>query len=404
LPSLRIALACAVAVLALPGRAQQAPPASPVVETFALKSAVYGGERRVVVRVPPTYRHDGRRYPVLYLTDGSRNLPLLAQTVAFLAANGRMPEMIVVGIDPVRRDEELTFSKGTVEGEGVPAQRPTGGDAARFLSFLEKEVIPWTEKTYRTEPYRVLHGHSFGGLFALYTLWARPELFRARLVIAPTLTWNGDEPVRRVKELVAARQDLAGAVVFILGDEGDAQAAQFEALKGALAVAAPALRATGLRFPGEDHGTILFDGNYRGLQAVFDGWRMPVAAGGIGPRGGAAAVEAHFAKLGERLGWKGLRAPEVALNLAGYQQLRDGDLTAAIVTLQRSAALYPESANAHDSLGEAFERAGQLGDAKREYQTAWIAGDEAHDPNTPVYKHNYDRVAGAVKTGVGVMP
>jgi uncharacterized protein len=404
LPSLRIAVACLLVALALPGRAQQAPPAPPTLETFALKSAVYGTERRVVVRTPPTYRHDGRRYPVLYLTDGSRNLPLLAQTVAFLAANGRMPEMIVVGIDPVRRDEELTFSKGTVEGEGVPAQRPSGGDAARFLSFLEKEVIPWTEKTYRTEPYRVLHGHSFGGLFALYTLWARPELFQARLAIAPTLTWNGDEPVRRMKELVAARHDLAGALVFTVGDEGDAQAAQFEALKGALAAAAPALRATGLRFPGEDHATVLFEGNYHGLQAVFDGWRMPVPAAGIGPRGGAAAVEAHFAKLGERLGWKGLRPPEVTINLAGYQQLRDGDVSAAIGTFQRNAALHPESANAHDSLGEAFERAGQLGDAKREYQAAWIAGDKLHDPNTPVYKQNYERVAGAARSGVGVMP
>lgn len=398
-----LALTLLAALPALPVLAQAPARPAPPVEAVALKSEVYGGERRVVVRLPATYRTGARRYPVLYLTDGSRNLPLLAETVAFLAANGRMPEMIVVGIDPVQRDDELTPSRGTVAGEPL-AQRETGGGAARFLEFVETEVVPWVERTYRTEPFRVLHGHSFGGLFALYTLWARPQLFHARIAVAPTLTWNGDEPVRRVKELVASGKAPAGALVFTLGDEGDALAARFEELKAALAPAAPGLRCTGLRFPGEDHGSVLLESNHRALRAVFQGWQMPIPRAGLGPRGGAAAVEAHFAALGERLGWKELRAPEAIVNLAGYQQLRDDDVTGAIVTFQRNVKAYPDSANAHDSLGEAFERAGQLADARREYQAAWIAGEKLDDPNTPVYRQNFERVSAAARPGVGVAP
>ena len=40
---------------------------------------------------------------------------------------------------------------------------PTSGNADRFLEFVARELIPWTEKTYRTSELRVLAGHSAGG-------------------------------------------------------------------------------------------------------------------------------------------------------------------------------------------------------------------------------------------------
>lgn len=387
--------AFALLALALPSPAQQPPPAA-ATTTVTLKSAVYGAERRILVHTPAGYERSARRYPVLYLTDGARQLPLLAQTVAFLAGNGRMPEMIVVGVDHVDRTNELTPTPGTVAGEG-PFDLGTAGGADRFLAFLEREVIPHVEQAYRTEPFRALQGHSFGGLFALHTLVARPELFQARIAIAPTLTWNEDEPVRRVKDLLAARKDPAGALFVTLGDEGPRLARQAEALKALLAGAAR-LRGEVRHLPGEDHGSVVFDSNYHGLRFVFDGWRMPVAAGAIGPRGGAAAVEAHFAKLADRLGWRPA-PPEVLVNLAGYQQLRDGEVDAAIATFQRNVAWHPGSANVHDSLGEAFEKAGRLEDAVRAYRAAWEAGQRTSDPNTDVFRRNHERALAAREAG-----
>lgn len=386
---MRTLAALTLAALTLPAAAQVEPPAA-TTRAVALASAVYGAERRLVVRLPPGYERGARRYPVLYLTDGSRQLPLLAQTVQFLAAHGRIPELILVGIDPVDRTNELTPTPGAVPGEAFDTR--TAGGADRFLAFLEREVVPHVEATYRTEPFRILHGHSFGGLFALHTLTARPGLFQARIAIAPTLTWNGGEPVRRVRELVAAAKDPSGLLVVTMGDE-PAQLPQLEALREALA-GAGRLRSEVVRLEDEDHGTVVFGSSYRGLKASFAGWRMPVAEGGIGPRGGAAAVEAHYARLSERLGWR-IVPPEVVVNLAGYQQLRDGEVDAAILTFQKNVAWHPESANVHDSLGEAFERAGRLADAAREYRAAWEAGRRAGDPNAPIYEQNLKRVSAA---------
>ena len=42
-----------------------------------------------------------------------------------------------------------------------------------FLQFIADELSPYIEKNYRArETGRVLAGHSFGGLFALYALFA----------------------------------------------------------------------------------------------------------------------------------------------------------------------------------------------------------------------------------------
>jgi predicted alpha/beta superfamily hydrolase len=55
---------------------------------------------------------------------------------------------------------------------------PNSGGAPAFLDFLEHELIPFIDRTYRTNTSdRGLLGHSLGGLFALYALEQRPRCF-----------------------------------------------------------------------------------------------------------------------------------------------------------------------------------------------------------------------------------
>ena len=64
-------------------------------------------------------------------------------------------------------------------------------------------------------------------------------------------------------------------------------------------------------------------------------------------------------------------APAVAenrLNRLGYQYLRLGQPADAVAVLQLYIALYPDSANAHDSLGEALMTTGHLGAAIASYR------------------------------------
>ncbi len=64
---------------------------------------------------------------------------------------------------------------------------PTGGGADNFVRFFKTELIPYINKNYKVEPFKVLIGHSYGGVFAMHALISDPELFDAYIAIDPKL-------------------------------------------------------------------------------------------------------------------------------------------------------------------------------------------------------------------------
>ena len=83
---------------------------------------------------------------------------------------------------------------------------------------------------------------------------------------------------------------------------------------------------------------------------------------------------------------------ESVLNRRGYDLLRKGDVEGAIRVFQRNVEAYPDSANVHDSLGEAYERAGRKAEARASYEMALKIGTERNDPNVAVFRENAERV------------
>lgn len=144
-------------------------PNIPGVTTIRLKSTVLGEDRVILVRLPQSYEAGNQRYPVLYLLDGDAHIAHTSATADFLARNGRMSELIVVGIPNTDRTRDLSPTKVSTPGATGAPQFPTSGGGDNFLKFLETELIPEIDKTYRTHPYRILAGHSLGGLFARCT-------------------------------------------------------------------------------------------------------------------------------------------------------------------------------------------------------------------------------------------
>ncbi|MGQ0761708.1 MAG: alpha/beta hydrolase-fold protein, partial [Acidobacteriota bacterium] len=73
-----------------------------------INSTVLGEKRNILVRTPAGYETNKQSYPVLYLTDGDAHISHTSATVEFLARNGRMSEMIVVGIPNTDRARDLS--------------------------------------------------------------------------------------------------------------------------------------------------------------------------------------------------------------------------------------------------------------------------------------------------------
>lgn len=361
---------------------------------LTIKSAILGEERAFLVRTPRGYQQGSDRYPVLYITDGDRNIGHTAATVQFLAENGRMPEMIIVGISNTDRTRDLTPSNASLSELGQEVKFPTSGGADRFLDFIEKELIPLVESTYRVQPYRVFAGHSFGGLLAIHTFSTRPELFNAYIAVAPSLQWDKEMVVKKTATLISARPELQRTVYAALGNEPGAPMEAFKHLQQLLGKS----KVKGLEFGSdlmmdEDHGSIVMRAHDRGLRAVFAGWQPPREKDGS-IAGGLAGAEKHYAALSQRIGYQ-VEVPEALVNQLGYQLLlQQKKVDEAIAVFKVNALRHPESANVHDSLGEAYEAAGQLDLARAGYQKAIEIGTEKNDPNLAAYK---DHLAGLDK-------
>lgn len=67
---------------------------------------------------------------------------------------------------------------------------PSGG--AAFITFLDTVLRPWVHSYFPNANFHRdgLYGHSFGGLFVIYALLTRPDLFDVYLSASPYLIWN----------------------------------------------------------------------------------------------------------------------------------------------------------------------------------------------------------------------
>ncbi len=172
--------------LVLPARVAHAQvPASGIVTIGTVDSVMSGvlkERRKVLIYTPPSYRDTTfapRRYPVLYLLDGDAHFHSVTGLIQILATgvNGTfvIPEMIVVAIPNTDRLRDLspTHVDNGFDGKPSPAMKTSGG-MPNFLSFIRGELIPHVDSAYRTAPYRVLVGHSLGGIAVVNALYTMP--------------------------------------------------------------------------------------------------------------------------------------------------------------------------------------------------------------------------------------
>lgn len=154
---------------------------------FPLQSREAGHLYHIYVRLPEGYQAEpARRYPVVYLLDGDSLFPILAATHLFLTIDDKIPEAIVVGISygsfakPANR-RHIDFMP---PAEGVAA---SDSGTVAFQRFLENELLPAVEQRYRADPARrVLFGQSRAGAMVLYSAFAEPDLFWARIASNPS--------------------------------------------------------------------------------------------------------------------------------------------------------------------------------------------------------------------------
>lgn len=256
-------------------------------ETHTIHSTILNEDRIIDIQLPKNYSNENfskGKYPVVYVLDGDSNFSLMASLERFSTKflYRSQPEMIVVGIRNVDRARDYTPTKSSEMTKDNKLVYETSGGADLFAGFIEKDLKPYINKHFRTNGFDVLHGHSFGGLFAIHTLINHTNLFDAYIAIDPSLWWDNKVVYKQVKKDFKTK-DLKNKSLFValayeeLGSQTD-RLEHGSTIKKFCEEVMPEsnLKASWKYYPDYDHGSVPVPSAYDAMTSIFKGIELKV--------------------------------------------------------------------------------------------------------------------------------
>jgi predicted alpha/beta superfamily hydrolase len=136
---------------------------------------------------------------------------------------------------------------------------------------MEKELIPYVDMAFRTQPQKVLAGHSLAGTFTLYSFLTKPELFNAYISLSPCLFWHDRLMLKKTASFLEKHKKL-DRTLFIAHEYKDGSpAATIQEFENSFNKNAPQnLRWVSLLKDKDDHFSFVHTAFYDALEFIFD--------------------------------------------------------------------------------------------------------------------------------------
>lgn len=370
----------------------------------SIYSQVLNESRTIYIQLPADYNPmKNKKYPVVFILDGEVFLPTLSDVQSYYSG-GFTPEMVLVGIANVNnRTRDLTTSKIT-EKYGMPF-KDENGEARNFLNFIEEELIPFVENKYPVTNYRTLIGHSYGGLFTIYTLLNKPGLFANYLAIDPSLDWDNQKLLADGQNKLSGNNYNGKSLFMSLGGQLHMQNSKimidnvmqdssdftlFARSNIAFSDIVVQNEQNGLAFywkfyPNDLHGTIAFPSIMDGLITVFEWYQMEntdkINSFDTPKEELFRIIKYREKKLKEHFGYSEPPYPEELLNMSGYMNMDMNQPEKAKMYFELAIEYYAQSANAYDSMADYYEAQGDLNKALKFVQKASELSDDVYFKN-----------------------
>lgn len=312
-----------------------------------IQSTILNEERTYWVSLPENYtneKFETQNYPVIYLLDGEKYFHTVTGMVKNLA-NGyypQIPECIVIAIKNTNRSRDLTPTT-------VTDLSYESGGADKFETFITDELIPEVNKNYNTLDYKILIGHSFGGLFAFNLALNTPSPFNAYIVIDPSLWWDNNTTVQKLERTLKTK-DFKGTTLFFanansIGNQKEPSTqhyAHFEAKKISLKLVEEnlpkKLNFHSKYYKEEDHGSVVLPSLIDGLRTVFEGFRINVKELIKNP----SLLEHNYQLLSDKIGFD-FKPQSSYLDRVVDLALKQGEKENAEILHNLSKKLHPQN-------------------------------------------------------------
>jgi len=229
-------------------------------------------------------------------------------------------------------------------------------------------------------------------LMVVNALVHHPELFSNYMAIDPSLWWDENLVLHQAKEALT-KQDYADKLMFVgVANTFDASLTyesieadtteDTEHIRAILSFSKAAEKKTPSKlqfdwkyYPNEDHGSVPFINEYDALHFLFswykyEGWDHFYSDDTTSSSEQLLEpVLAYYKLLSSRLGYEVL-PDESKINEIGYLYIAKEEYERAEAFLQLNVNNFPESSNAHDSMGDWYVAVGKNEDAKKSFSKA----------------------------------
>lgn len=359
----------------------------------SLDSKILNEERKILVHIPNSYYSDlfkNQKYPVVYLLDGESHFTSvvgLIDQLSQLNANTICPDMIVVGICNTNRTRDLTPTTDKKAPFMDSAQAALTGGGEKFTLFLEKELIPYINTHYPTAPYKMLIGHSLGGLMAINTLIKHSELFNSYVAIDPSIWWNNQslfkESVITLKQKKINDKSFFLAMANTLNKGMDTLMLRKDTSismnhpRSILQYADIVKNNSNSSFKwnwkyykDDDHGSVPLIAEYDALRFIFDFHKLPpfydILDNYDKPD---SVISKHYENVTKQMGYT-IYPPEPIIEQLGYICLSEKKYDKCYGFFKMNITNYPKNFNGYDSMADYYDAIGNNKKAIEYYEKA----------------------------------
>jgi predicted alpha/beta superfamily hydrolase len=360
-------------------------------KTYFINSNILKEQRKILVYVPNSGNTNVKsesRYPVIYLLDGEQHFHSVTGLVQYLSSTGKIPEMMVVGIVNTNRVKDLTptHSISWSDGEKDPDYFKHAGGGEKFISFIQKELMPHIDSLYHPEPYRMIVGHSLGGLTVINALFNHPALFNSYVAIDPSIWWD-DHLFLKKAATVLKQSNFAGKALFfasantlnkgkdtidVLKDTSNSSVHVrdnilfHQLLKGNIK---NNLSWAWKYYEDDDHPSVPLIAEYDALRTFFKNYELSKSTNDTSIN--ADFIRDHYKNVSAMLGYQVLPSRNT-VNGLGYIHMGNKSFNKAYSFFQMNIDNYSENFNVYDSMGDYYIAIGNKQKAKEFFKKALI--------------------------------
>lgn len=326
--------------------------------TVSIQSALTKQTLQLTVILPSGYDATNKqRYPVIFSNSDSRRMALMQKQLDWLSHIdfGPIPKLIIVGLPNI----------GDLNSPQHKDAAASGKDTALAIKVLQQEILPYVDKHFKTQPFRIIEGYSTDANLALGVLASAPQLFNAYVSVNPALVLDKTDLVTRLQTFLASskvsNKQLSLYVYVTLGDF-----VQNKPLFNTLRKSANKKNTHFVDLSASNYYTAAVTALPLALEGLFAD-RQPKDIKQF-LAGGSQSVAKYFAALQRKYGYS-VSSASTMLDLS-QMQIQKNQFSAAVSSMQQAVLSKPDSLYYLSRLANSQQQNKKISAAKDTLNTA----------------------------------